>query len=374
MIKKVLVSLCVLPLLLTACSKDEVIAPVADSGKAISFGTVLAPASRGAVVDKTALQVSTNGFTVVAYDQGDVVTSWNDYLSGLTPANELPATPNFMNNTKVTWDTALDPDAWTYTPVKFWPGLTTSGTQYGHVTFFAFGGLPSAGKDFTFTATNNYPKLAYETPAAAADQADLVADVLFDRYWGHADGNPVKFQFEHILSKIGFQAKLADTYSGAEVKVTSLKVKYGSAVVKGADYKFNTDSDTPAGKGSWLTTGATNFAGSEVSGELVATAGVVVNSTSVPVQLNEAGKFLMLIPQELSNNGDLTVELEYEVTANSKTDKYEGSYAIPAIEYAIGTAYTYTFNIVLRTVVFDADIDVNPNWGAGSTGSDLTIQ
>jgi hypothetical protein len=61
----------VLPLLLTACSKDEVIAPVADSGKAISFGTVLAPSSRGADFNKAALQLAANGFKVVAYDQGD---------------------------------------------------------------------------------------------------------------------------------------------------------------------------------------------------------------------------------------------------------------------------------------------------------------
>jgi hypothetical protein len=277
-----------------------------------------------------------------------------------------------MDNTLVTYDNANT--EWDYSPVKFWPGLITDGSGYGHVTFFAYGGKASGDLAISLTTSGNYPKITHETPPAADQQVDLVADVLFDEYWGDANGNAVKFTFEHILSKIGFKAKLADTYSGIdEVKVTSLKVKYGSAVIKGADYNFNTGGTSHA-PGSWQTTGATNFTGTDDSGELVSTSGVTLNH-STAVQLNEAGKFLMLIPQTTVTDGDLTVELEYKVTVNSEPEKtYKGSYAIPAREYAIGTAYTYTFNIVLREVVFDATIDVSTSWDAGSTGSDLNIQ
>jgi hypothetical protein len=363
----------VLPLLLTACSKDEVIAPVADSGKAISFGTVLAPASRGEVVNKAALQLAANGFTVVAYDQGND-DSWNTFKTSI--ATVSPSGGNFMNNTKVTWDDSLDPDAWTYTPVKFWPGLKTHG-GYGHVTFFAYGGKASGDLAISLTATDKYPKITHETPPAADQQVDLVADVLFDRYWGHADGNPVKFQFEHILSKIGFKAKLDADYStlyGATVKVTNLKVKYGSAVVKEADYNFNTDSDAPTGKGGWnTTTGTTNFTGNEDSDNLVPTSGVTLNH-STSVELNETTKYLMLIPQSVAK-GDLKVELEYEVTVNSSAETYKETCDVPAIAYAMGTAYTYTFNIELRTVEFDTEINVSNVWVDGSSAwNDIDIK
>jgi hypothetical protein len=369
MIKKVLVSLCVLPLLLTACSKDEVIAPVADSGKAIGFGTVLAPASRGAVVDKDALQDPDYGFSVSAYNQG-TATTWANYLTA-----GLPATgPNFMNNTPVTWSNTNT--AWEYDPVKYWPGIV-SGGGYGHVTFFGLGGLDNDDLDeaFTYNATSHAPEFVHTTQDAAADQKDLVADVQFDRYWGHAEGNPVKFQFKHILSKIGFTAKLAGTYTGATIKVTSLKVVYATDKVKSkGTYAFNTNATT-ANDGWTLATPASYLTGE--SGELVnQTNGVEVNSTS-PVPLNEAGKFLMLIPQDVAA-GDLTVVFTYTVTQGSMpAETYPNvTYSIPAIEYKKGKQYTYNFTFTLNKVEFvldEADID----WGepdSGNKPADIPVQ
>jgi hypothetical protein len=296
-----------------------------------------------------------------------------------------------MDNKDVTWNSTTS--AWTYSPVKFWPGIV-SGGDYGHVTFFALGGLLSGVPAIAYTGTDKAPKFVHTTDPVAANQVDLVAAVNFDEYW--VANKTVNFQFKHILSKIGFQAKLADNYStlyGATVmvKVTSLKVKYANnAVIKGADYHFNTDSDTPTTPGNWQTAGTTKFTDNANSGELIpedlvsANDGVEVTSTSTAVPLNEADKYLMLIPQTTGADGDLTVELEYQVTtdkdtAAEKTETYKGSYAIPARPYAIGTAYTYTFNIELRAVVFvvlDGEVGVS-SWGNPETvdqPADIPVQ
>jgi predicted nucleic acid-binding Zn ribbon protein len=367
MIKKVFVSLCVLPLLLTACSNDEVIAPVADSGEAIGFGTILAPLNRGAVFTKDNLKEAGNGFSVVAYDQGNVITSWNDYKGSVPSAGG-----NLMNNQKVTWNEAAG--AWSYSPRVNWPGIVP-GDVYGHVTFFALGGL--AKDDLTIGYNDAYlPTFDYETEPAAADQKDLVADVLFDEQW--SANKTVTFQFEHILSRIGFQAKMAGDYTtdyNAEIVVKSLKVKYTDDRVKSEGlYTFNANSADASGKGSW-SEGPAVFTDNAESGELMA---ADVDLTTTATRLNDITKYLMLIPQAVAD-GDLTVELDYEITYDKggATEQVEtvndATYDIPAITYETGKAYTYTFNITLRPIVFSVGIDVTTDWELGSTGNDITL-
>jgi hypothetical protein len=361
MMKKVLVSLCVLPLLLTACSKDEVIAPVADSGKAIGFGTVLAPASRGAEVNKDKLQATGYGFRVSAYNQ-EHYTSWVDYLGA-----GLPDAPNFMNNTPVTWDGTTS--AWTYDPVVYWPGKIDA-DNYGHVTFFAVGGFLNSVPEFEYT-TDAAPQCGYTTPAAAADQKDLVVAVQSDQYW--STGKQVRFAFKHILSKIGFTAKLADNYPTATVKVTNLKVVYAAGKVRNNGlYMFNTGAVTANDGWRW----AGSYPSGD-SGELVADTGKVVTSTDPdnPDLLNKDDRFLMLIPQEEpATDGALTVVLTYTVTQGSMPSaSYDIEYPIPAIEYQQGKQYTYNFTFTLNKVVFDTAINVSDWDGTDPQPDDITV-
>jgi hypothetical protein len=350
MIKKVFMCVSVLSLLLTACSKDEVIAPVADSSKAIGFGTVLAPANRGAIFNKGALQNPDYGFSVSAYNQG-VITDWDGFKGTLT------ANPVFMDNTKVTWDNPV----WGYSPKQYWPGKINA-TDYGRVTFFALGGLESDDLTITYNASH-LPVFEYTTEPAAANQSDLVADVVFNRHWGHADGNTVKFTFKHILSKIGFTAQLAEDYSGTDntkVKVTGLKVNYTADKVKSNGiYAFNTTfgATGSAALGSW-TPGSTTL--SDDSEELIISGGVELNTDAS--DLNRDDRFLMLIPQTITDAGDLTVEFTCEITTgtspNEQTVIYPVFYQLPAIEYVIGKQYTYNFTLTLRPITFDVDVVV----------------
>jgi hypothetical protein len=364
--KNVFLYLCVLALSLTACNKEEVIAPVANSGKAIGFGTVLESSSRGSVFTTDALKASDYGFRVSAYNQGTVL-NWGDFL-----AAGLPENPDFMGNVKVSYDLNLDDDGlddpvWGYSPPKYWPGKV-NGSDYGRVTFFALSGVDDLNTDtITYNTASHWPEFNYTTLPAATDQADLVADVAFDRHWGHVDGNTVKFTFKHILSKIGFKAKVTGFYPNDgpaepndKVMVTSLKVVYGDNAVRNTGtYAFNTDGNEN-GLGTWATDSTFHLSGD--SGELISD-GVRLPSREATVQLtpDDSDKFLMLIPQVVTT-GALTVELTYTISQGSQTVIYPITYPIPAITYEIGKQYTYVFELTTKPVVFDVDMTVG-GWG-----------
>jgi hypothetical protein len=356
-----------------ACTNEEIDKPaVADSVQPLSFNTILgpsAPDTRGAVFTKDDLQQATNGFTVVAYNQGEQ-SAFTTYLSsteGGKAANELPSPANFMANQTVAWST----NKWEYTPVKYWPGKV-DGTSYGKVSFFALGGLASASNALAFNSTKKTPEFnSYTVPAAAGDQKDLVADVLFDEDFTSNSGN-VKFAFSHILSKIGFTAKLAAQYSGAEVKITALQVNYGNnRVADTGTYAFAL-SGTDHAVGVW-TPAATYLTGN--SGDLrVGSADVTLDNSATPTvtTLNDASKFLMLIPQTTTMAGSLIVKLTYTVTTGAETVTYPITYQIPAVTYEIGKQYTYNFVLTLNPVVFDVALDINA-WTDGTQPGDINL-
>ena len=101
----------------TGCSTDEVVNDYSPEN-AIQFGTYVGrdAESRVSVTTIDVLKASSYpGFGVFA-----------NYSTN----NGVALTPNFINNTQVTWNTS----AWTYSPVKYWPNNDTD-----QVTFWAYG-------------------------------------------------------------------------------------------------------------------------------------------------------------------------------------------------------------------------------------------
>ncbi|MDR3118219.1 MAG: fimbrillin family protein [Mediterranea sp.] len=345
MVKKHFLYLSVWALTAVACTNDAIINLVENSGQEIGFSTVQ---TRSAVFDKTKLQGTGYGFSVAAYTQGEV-TSWSTFMTN--PG--LPATPDFMNNTQVSWST----DKWTYSPIKYWPGKI-DGTNYGHVTFFALGGRELTDLTIAYNSTSKVPEYTYTTPATATDQEDLVADVLFDESW--SGGKKVKFNFNHILSKIGFTAKLDKDYADTELKITKLQVEYtANKVANSGTYTFETNGTTSdAVQGDWAT-GTTYLSGN--SGELQKTSPAPAALTTSEVQQNDDTKFLMLIPQGPTTAGDLTVKLTYTIktgTGTGETVTYPVTYQLPVATYEKGKQYIYRFTLTLNPVEFDTDLTV----------------
>jgi hypothetical protein len=349
---------------LGACASEEVIDTVTvteDEANAINFGTFMdrtpaASASQsgtkplGAVLDLPTLK--NTGFTVLAYETG--TTDWTGYTA--------PATPNFMNDQAVTWSTSV----WEYTPIKYWP---RSGTEWSKVTFFGFSTVAGASADGK--ASSN-PKITFTTDAAVASQVDLVADADFNVTKVSASGK-VKFQFDHILSKIGFTAKLATNYEPATVTVTSLRVYYKDKKVNSSGtYTFSNSDNLAAG--NWALTDAATFtqasggSGDQIfSGSTPAT----LTTTATDNKLSDPSAYLMLIPQAVTA-GDVYVELNYDVSYSDTPVSVIHNLStidLPAITWLPGKAYTYNFTLTLNPVVFDTDISVN-NWADGSQPND----
>jgi hypothetical protein len=347
---------------LTSCATSEAVDVESTTGEApIGFGTFLDRASRGstaaspkaASLDLDGLKNA--GFTVLAYSTGE--TDWSSYSEDRT-------NPNFMDDQPVTWDGSGS--VWTYIPLKYWPRKDNA-TWY-KVTFFAFSTATGASADGQ--ASDN-PKIAFTTQDASADQVDLVAAVAPNASGGTNSGK-VQFTFNHILSKIGFSAKLAADYGNATaVKVKSLRVYYKSGEVKKEDaYTFSSDNTVSA----WASSGTTTF--SEITtgaGDQLFSGNEELSSSSA-VDLCSSGTYLMLIPQAL-DAGDMYVELVYdqETTVGSVTDTKTATLKVnmPAITWEPGKQYTYNLLVSLTGVTFDV-LSVSA-WADGTSPGDVNV-
>ncbi|MDR1369002.1 MAG: fimbrillin family protein [Dysgonamonadaceae bacterium] len=338
-----------------SCSTEEVIFTADTTGEelALSFSPYVGnSALRTSITNLTALQAT--GFNVLAWKTD--ATAWASY------AHEANA--NFMlgpdsRGVAVTWETS----SWSYTPVKYWPGKYDT-SNYGKVTFFGYApktsDIVAAGQAGTGDTRN--PTISFTTQALSTNQIDLVADMLPDQNF-NTNAGKVKFEFDHILSKIGFSAKLAAEYSTATVKVTKLTVKYPADKIKNTGtYTFATDNSIG---GIW-TTGSTYMSGND---DILTSATIQLNNSSASVIDN--GNYLMLIPQA-TELGNIIAELSYTITTGGETIPYTIQANLPAVTWLPGRQYVYTFVLTLNSVLFDTLITVN-GWEAGTPPGNVNV-
>ncbi|MDR2449385.1 MAG: fimbrillin family protein [Prevotellaceae bacterium] len=368
--RKNLLFAAVAALVLGSCASEEIFDPAVleEEANAIGFGSFLdrtptASASRSGVkpqsldLDYDALKTS-DGLTVLAYYTGS--TDWSAYKSG------APATPNFMNDQQVTWSSQAS--SWEYSPLKYWP---KADDQWGKLSFFATLYHQSVVVD---GVANGAPILGFTTPEANAQQIDLVADALYN-ITKETNSGKVKFTFDHILSKIGFSAKLAGTYAGATVAVKSLRVYYETdKIATSGTYTFS-DGENNKTNSPW-TKGATYFAKKDIDnsqGDPVFASSATLTTT--PSDLSLPSGYLMLIPQT-PNASDMYVELNYDITTTlpDLTTSHKARIELPAISggWLPGKAYTYTFTLSLDPVVFDTETTISV-WEEGTNPGDISV-
>lgn len=214
-------------------------------------------ATTRALTTEDILKQDGSGFGVFAY-----------YTHGAYPASNSNSTseatdvaPNFMYNQKVYWDTDLDPDAWNYTPTKYWPNdfstgavdnqdPAATGSSTDKLSFFAYGPYanqvtlsattytlePSTGRfkngsnyfdeqtgasgilGFKSNSTTSDPKVHFRLGAGAED---LVWSSLKDKT--KMTGTPLinyvpTFAFAHALSGLRFEVGgNFDAVSGGQI-------------------------------------------------------------------------------------------------------------------------------------------------------------
>jgi hypothetical protein len=286
------------------------------------------------------------GFQVEAYTSG--TTSWNDWTDGARTA-----TPNFMKAKSVKWSGIATSSigTWTYSPIEYWQ---VSNSNWDKVSFFAY--IPTTGDSpVTFTpaeAAGKSPKLYCVMPhGMVPGQVDLVVDAEYN-VTHDTDNGKVTFKFDHVLSRIGFQAQLKNDYAPATVTMSSLIFHYGDSRISGT-YTFdsgtgNGDDKNNKAENSWKVDGGTKGTDSQ---NVLESSGTL-SSTKPLIPANR--RFLMLIPQK---NEQAYVTVTYtityppghdppSVTVNEKAD-------LPPIVWKPGIAYTYTLIIAaLKEMIF----------------------
>jgi hypothetical protein len=355
---------------------EEALDPPADPEdevRAIGFGTFLDRAPQNgikplaSVLDINGLKGQ--GFMVEAYTT--TTYDWNAWTNGARTA-----TPNFMSAQTVKWDAAststIDPGTWTYSPIRYWPRINLD--DWGKVTFFAYTPSPNSYATVTFVpagATNGNPQLHYSMPTNSARHTDLIVDAAYN-VTGY-NNSKVKFKFDHVLSRIGFQAKIPESHYGAtSITITSLAFHYRGLHTSGT-YTFTGSNKDP---GNWDVTGASTslsstspFAGS-------------VLLTPDPYNLAEyytipPHRYLMLIPQENDFEQAYVLvryTIHYPPGTTPETHENSARVFLQPIIWEPGKAYTYTLNIAPKAVEIDVnEVEKWDDWGDEDDIPDINI-
>lgn len=350
-------------LAMTGCSSDETVLTPSAQGNAIEFGTYL---GRDAQMRGTELTNTTfNKFGVHASYTGQ---------SNFGTSN----TPNFMYNQTV----SKSGDAWTYTPLKYWP------TTIDHkVSFFAYAPLAAESNDCLTLSANTAtgaPTVTYTYPTDLTQMVDFVANnqLNLKRTLTGDNVDKVNFTLKHELTRVNILAKVNDdvfksTGDANKTKVVITGVKFdntGKFYTKGV-YTFN--GTTTNARGTWtfaevdkkeLDLKSILDLGSVSNGSYTNTAGIALEGTS-PVELfkqttDSKQNYLFLLPVSGLTDSDVTVTINYEiVTADTNLkDGYSITKAVKTVKVPagcleVGKAYAFTFQINVNTVDFTATVE-----------------
>ncbi len=322
-------------LTLVSCSSDDLNSLSDNSSKneAISFdgylgrSAVAVNGTRGSVLDKPALQNSTEGFGVFSKYTGTA------------------SFPNF-DNQKVTWQGTK----WTYSPLKFWP------TQ-GQIDFFAYA-------PFVENKTLNNASFEFAVAADVAKQTDLL--------WANAKGQektdkePVTFTFNHALSRLGYTVKLYGNYSSedatnkATFKLNQITLAGSADGNKPAFYKTATiDLSKAPSEGPWSNQSSDKQKFDWVSTPYDLTSTVAYNP-------DKDNNYLFVIPQNFSekignveNPDKLYVIVEYTITYKDGKTQINKVYKQLKQNFKQGKAYMLNLTIGLP---IEFDVDVVTGW------------
>ena len=227
-------------LLVTGCSKSEVVTTyeqevakqeyvkqqptqqeVNNNPVPIIFDASIGEQATTRTVTPEEALLRSNGFGVFAY-----------YTHGAYPVPNTTVIPNFMYNQRVYWDT----DAWTYTPVKYWPNdystgavdnqdPAATGSANDKLSFFAYAPYvpvntaTGAAKNpdesikttgivgFSLNSDNGDPLVNYQIGAGSEDllwSALLNQTKTTGAYPDYAVNTPT-FSFSHALTALTFE-------------------------------------------------------------------------------------------------------------------------------------------------------------------------
>lgn len=307
----------------TACQKNEVISEMPQDN-AISFNTYLGRGAqtKGSIVEID--QLKAQGFGVFAYYTG--TTAVDAY-------SPFPATPNFMNNVQVTYQT----DAWKYTGTKYWPKNETE-----KLSFYAYGPYDNSDVNaISIDATSKKPELTYIVDNAISNHMDvLFTPAQEDKTVTNKNG---VMAFVHALSRVEFEVKTANTYSDYTMNLKSVTLSgniHPSGTLALGGNTANWDK-APAETKSF----------SIEDDRLITPAGRRVEATQ------GTPDYIMILPQDFTGTGnELDLNVQYSVKYLSGTAVLNDVDKKVSINLEQGKAYKIIINISMDEVTFTASM------------------
>lgn len=319
-------------LTLVSCSSDDLNSLSDNSSKneAISFdgylgrSAVAVNGSRGSVETKETLK--TKGFGVFSKYTGTA------------------SFPDFVNQKVTCPDTK-----WTYSPLKFWP------TQ-GKIDFLAYA-------PYVDNKTLNNTSFEFTVDPDVARQTDLL--------WANAkeqaktDKEPVKFSFNHALSRLGYTVKLYGDYSSTDAtnkatfKLNQITLAGSADGKTPAFYKKATiDLSKAPSEGPWSNQSSSD----KQKIDWVSTPYDLTSTKAYNPDTNN--NYLFVIPQDFSKTTEgadkLYVIVEYTITYNDGKTQTNKVYRQLKQNFLQGKAYMLNMTIGLP---IEFDVTVVEGWG-----------
>ena len=278
-----------------ACAKDRALPSKQDSGRDIGFGTTDA-------TSRAAVTTSLRKIGVFCYSH---TGSFGD---------DLPArVPDYFLNQAVA--DIPGNGTWTYNGItRYWP---TNGTT--NLSFFAYAPYVDVENTFTLypaSATDaGAPTITYNVPDSVLGQIDLMWNNRLDMTYATSNNGQVEFTMDHALTRIDVQVKLDDAEQGRPFVVQFNKLTIQNVVGGGtldlskgpsdADLWTTTRPADDSGWASYTITPGGHGGMADVAFDARNTAPAAGDTD--PWNFNsllKAGQYFMLIPQDISDQGD----------------------------------------------------------------------
>lgn len=370
-------------LTMTSCSNDEIGGNNTKQGDPIEFGVYLGRDAQGS--------------------RGTIITTENLTKFGVSAYYMSSVTPDFMYNQAVN----KSGDAWTYSPVKYWPTMETYG-----ITFYAYAPHTEDANGFIALPDNNQKGVPFiNVSLPTGDNADLkqMVDFVTDEEFyqmktnGNNTSDKITFKFNHKMTRIGLNAKVSedvyntDAANKTKVVIRSIELNAGGEFYTSAKYKY-TEHDLLTGNSNpeyWYDRkgdvklnlkSILNWSGdwkiSEskvIDNSIDSNKGIALEGTSV-VNLFNTDQYLFLIPAKDKTNGltenSTSATITYDIITEdsnlengySKTSATKTVY-LPAGIMQQGKAYNLTFTIAVDQVKLDATV---AEWET-ATNSDIDV-
>lgn len=294
----------------------------------------------------------------------DNFTSFKVWASRTIKVNNADQT-NYNVFSSAGTEVTKSEDAWIYSPVRYW--------QPGSYNFYAVspadlatGNLSADGLTLSF-GNNGWDLSSNQTDLLLATIPDVTGRFNTDN-----TPAPVKLTFNHMLSKISFKARNAESRNIA-IAVTGIKIYGNSKTATGVNGKYENDTFCL----TWALENQTKKSSSFKEHTHIQAVSLPKTMNNSQYEYAEICSGFMVFPEEKCN---LTIEVTLTQTfgdVTGGTTTMTKTATIEKVSWYPGYVYDYKLTVTADTIALDNEPDVTPwdnNKGTGGYDADDEIE